>query len=165
MQQSTIDARWQLMAYGIDFLLDINKVKTGVYRDDLNRWWNIPDDNYFDSMPVNYRGLLKRPNTDANTDLLNSGYGASSPIAKYIYYYWMRNHASSSGGVGEAIQQTNNGTTISNTAKICQFWNEMRREVLNFYYFLDMNIADYPEFNLTENGRLAPGVINQFNFL
>jgi hypothetical protein len=165
MQGSVIDTRWQVMAYGKFFVLDSTKVKTGIVRDSLNRWWSIPDDNYFDKMPVSYRGLLKRPNNTLNDELLNSGYGPTSPIAKYVYYWWMRSHATSSGGVGESIQKTHNGTTVSNTQKMCQFWNEMRQSVLDFYYFLDMNIADYPEYDIDPSGRFSPGTINQFNFL
>jgi hypothetical protein len=165
LDQPTPPARFQSMAYGKFFFIDQVKVKTGTYCDALGRIHTFPRQRYFDKMPVNYRGLLKRVNSDTNLELLNDGYGASSPIAKYVYRHWMIAHATSSGGAGENIQQTHNGVVVSNSYKIEEVWNEMCTEVENFYFFLDMNIADYPEFNLPDDGRFHPRPINRFNLL
>jgi len=79
---------WLDMAYGKAFLLDASLVKTGSGYDTMGCVHYILREPYFDKMQVNYRGLLKRMDDTSDASLLNSGYGAISPIAKYIYYYF-----------------------------------------------------------------------------
>lgn len=165
MKGTTPAQKWLDMAYGKFFLLDASLVKTGSRVDLLGRILCIPGEPYYDKMPVNYRGLLKRMDDTDDESILNSGYGAISPIAKFIYYYWMKSHASFSGGAGESIPDVHNAAVITNSQKMCRAWNEMCKEVITFYHFLDMNIADYGEFNLEPDGRFAPVPINTFNFL
>jgi len=165
MQGNAVDERWKAMAYGSFFLLDVNTVKTGYKRNSMGGSYCIPVGEYYDQMPVSYKGLVKRPDGDENTDFLSAGYGAESPIAKYVYYYWMMSHASVSGGTGESIQQVQNGQAITNNRKMINAWNEMCNEVETFYFFLDMHIADYPEFNLIPDARFSPLPINEFNLL
>jgi hypothetical protein len=165
IKAGTPAARWTLLAYGEYFLLDASKVKAGCVVDSTGQHRDVPGETYYDKMPVNYRGLLKRANDTEDTSVLNTGYGAVSPLAKYIYYHWMRSHATVSGGAGESVQQIQNGIAVSNATKMCKAWNEMCSEVINFYHFLDMHIEDYPEFNLEVQARFAPQPINQFNLL
>lgn len=165
MQGTTVDERWQRMAYGISFVLDASLVKTGVQIDGFGNSIQIPRFRYEDKMNVNYHGLLKRANSTTDTEFVNDGYGAASPIAKYIYYWWMRSHVTASGGATESAQQVHNGTAVINNQKMIRAYNEMCVEVFQFYLFLDMNIVDYPEFELEPNARYCPKQINEFNFL
>ncbi len=154
MQGDTVEARWKALAYGKDFNVTASL---------LNGYYDYGF--YSEGTPVSFRGLLRNPESDLDVSFLSASYGATSPIAKYIYYWWMRAKATSTGGVGESIQETNAGKTVSNSAKMTRYWNEMHDEVVRFYLFLDMNIADYPESNLGAQHRYYPGLINQFNFL
>jgi hypothetical protein len=167
LQGGSVDLRWQKMAYGAAFILDTSKVKTGFKVDALGRVLQIPEDCYQDKQQVYYRGLLKRPNDTTNDELLNSGYGATSPIAKYVYFWWNRANATHTGGAGESIQQTQNGVTVMNSEKMAQIWDAMYKEVQSFYFFLDQFIEYYPEFNLQPNDRFRPGYIYRIgaNFL
>lgn len=162
---ATPDDRWKKMAYGIAFILDVTKVKTGYKADALGNYKRIPRYQYRDKMNVIYRGLLKRADGDPSVELSHDGYGASSPLAKYIYYWWMRAHVTASGGATESAQLVHNGTAVINNQKMIRAWNEHCVEVFEFYLFLDMYITDYPEFNLEPNERYNPGPMNEFNFL
>jgi hypothetical protein len=165
MQGDEPATRWLEMAYGKAFLLDAASVKTGCKVDAMGRVKAIPSLPFFDKMNVNYRGLLNAPEDLADPSLLHAGYGATSPIAKYIYYHWMKSHATTTGGSGESTAAVHNATPIANTQKMCRAYNEMCKEVIDFYHFLDMYIMNYPEFDLEPNSRFAPAPINQYNFL
>jgi hypothetical protein len=92
---------------------------------------------------VNFEGLLK----SATTDAINYGY--TSPVAKYIYYWWMRSHQSVSGGVGESRQLVHNGLTITNSHKMVKAWNSMCEDVHAFYRLIDMYKSEVPMFDLS----------------
>lgn len=157
--------KWSRMAFGYSFVLDSSLVKTGSQGNSFGRYVRIPRFQYYDKMNVNYRGLLKRSSATATTNKLNDAYGGSSPIAKYIYYWWNRAHVTASGGATESAQLVHNGQAVINNQKMVRAWNEMCAEVFEFYLFLDMNITDYPEFDLDVNARYNPAPINDFNFL
>lgn len=165
MQGATIAARWQKMAFGSKFKLDASKVKTGCSSGFYGIVKSIPRTEYFDKMSIDYAGLLFNPDLDTSVNSYASGYGANSPIAKYVYFYLARNKATSTGGVGETKQQVHNAYMTNDHHKVCKAWNDMCNEVVSFYYFLDMNITDYPEFDLEVNSRFNPQLINVFNFV
>jgi L-rhamnose mutarotase len=48
-----------------------------------------------------------------------------SPIANYVYYFYMRDGASSTTDVGETIAKTENSSVISPARKMVRAWNEM----------------------------------------
>ena len=163
MQGSSIADKWQKMAYGISFKLDANKVKTGVAVTGTGQLRTIPYFRYFDKMNVNYRGLIKRANSDSSTDFVNDGYGASSPISKYVYYWFMRSKSTVTGGAGESVQNVHNGQAVSNHQKMVWAWNEMCEAVFHFYLFLDQNAELYTEYDQDTNSRFNPVPINEFN--
>lgn len=165
VKEATVADRWQKMAFGLPFILDHNKVKTGCSINSFGTAIPIPRYRYFDKMNVNYKGLLKRASDTDNTDKLNDNYGAHSPIANYIFYWWERAHVTAPGTAGNSKQQVHNGQALINNQKMIRAWNDMCLQVFEFYLFLDMYIADYPEFDLEVNSRFNPAPINEFNFL
>lgn len=165
MKETTPADEWKRIAYGDSFLLDQSKVVTATGVDELGRVYRIPRFDFKDGMNVTYRGLLKNVEVDNPFDASYAGFGASSPIAKYIYFFWNRFHQSNSGGTGETVPQVHNGTIISNNQKMIWAWNEMCREVFEFYLMLDQYKEEYPEFDLPAAERFCPKQINEFNFL
>lgn len=154
-QTDPLPARWVPFSYGKTFLLDVQKVKTGTHIDALGRYCQIPDCQFYDKMQLVYNGLLKGEESNANIDLLsNSSYGYDSPIAKYIYINWEHAHKTHTMGVGEVAATSSNGHVTTNVYKVNQVMNDLKKDVENFYFFLDMNITNYPEFNLEPNNRL-----------
>ncbi len=162
--QGTATTRAKAIAYGSTFLLDTTKVKRTVKVDKLDNAIITPNNFWNNNRQILYAGLLKSPDDDTSTNFISS-YSFYSPIAKYIYYHWNKSHNVNIGGVGANVQQTHNGLTVNNSENMVMLWNEMKQEVEDFYYFLDMNIADYPEFNLPLNDRLTPEFLNKYNFL
>lgn len=165
MQQADPAQKWKDMAYEKTFTLDAAKVKTATRINQLNGYECIPRFEYTNKMNVVYKGLVRRKESNTATDFAYDGYGAFSPIAKYVYYWWMRGHATVTGGTGESIQQTHNGIMVNNNAKMVRAWNAMCREVFEFYLFIDMYADNYPEFTLEPVARFNPAPINEFNFL
>jgi hypothetical protein len=157
--------KWKRMAYGKTFVLDVNKVKTGVKQNGMLGYIRTPRFEYYHKMQVPYKGLMKLPTVDNFDDFRNLGYGAESPIAQYVYYWYMRKKDTTTGGVTEAKQQVHNAIAASAAQKMVTAWNNMCRTVFHFYLFLDENADDYPEFDLDVNARFAPAPINTFNFL
>lgn len=49
-----------------------------------------------------------------------------SPIANYIYYWYMRNNATTTVGLGEAIADAENSRIVDNKDKMVRAWSEMR---------------------------------------
>jgi hypothetical protein len=105
---------------------------------------------------VNYKGLLQNPDSDLTGTFLSQGYLSNSPIANYIYWHWNLAHESTIGTATESKQQVSNGLAIGNGVKSVRAWNEMCDQVFDFYKFIDMNIADYPEFDLKCEYRFYP---------
>lgn len=77
-----------------------------------------------------------------------------SPIANYVYYFYMRDGASSTTDVGETIAKTENSTVISPARKMVRAWNEMcdfvhdTQEWFHDYYAAHDFNHDYYFFNL-----------------
>lgn len=69
-----------------------------------------------------------------------------SPIANYVYYWFMRNEATKTTGVGETVGQANNAAIVSADAKMIRAWNEMTDSLTAIVSFLDAHRADYPDF-------------------
>lgn len=163
MQGQIVADRWKTMAYGSSFILDASKVKTGVTVTGTGQLRTIPYFRYYDKMNVDYRGFLKRANSNTATDFVNDGYGASSPISRYVYYWYMRYRITLTGGAGESNQQVHNGQAVNNNQKMVWAWNQMCEEVFHFYLFVDMNRALYPEYVQEPDNRFCPVPINEFN--
>jgi hypothetical protein len=73
-----------------------------------------------------------------------------SPIANYVYYWYMRNKATITTGVSEAKGVSENTVSVSPRQKMISAWNEMHNWMLDFLDFMYVkNLASpqvYPEF-------------------
>jgi hypothetical protein len=164
LKGGTLNARWQAMAYGKSFHLDHSKVKCFHRCSPMGRVEIIPNLScYCDEVAVNYTGLIEKTITSNTTAFLYDGYNIASPIANYVYYYYMKNKATSTVGSGEIVSKTQNADTVNAGGKMIKEWNEMCDWCVNFYLFLDQHIADYPEYDLPVQSRFYPKKMNQFN--
>lgn len=69
-----------------------------------------------------------------------------SPIAAYVYYFYQRDMATQTTGVGEAATKTENAVRVSPVNKMVKAWNEAARSAQELIAFLEANRDTYPEF-------------------
>lgn len=87
-----------------------------------------------------------------------------SIITNYVYYWYLRNAATQTAGIGEVRPQGENVTTVSPRQKMISAWNEMGDKIKQLMQFLDANQATYPEWtSIDKNATLKYfGFINPF---
>lgn len=69
-----------------------------------------------------------------------------SLIANYVYYWYTRDQATQTTGVGEAATKTENAVRVCPAGKQVRAWNEMVDWIADLYGFIKYKSADYPEF-------------------
>ena len=74
-----------------------------------------------------------------------------SVIANYVYYWWMRNNASQTTGVGETITKAENSVRTSPSAKMTRAWNEMAASLRKMKMFIEANNISYPGWSMTSD--------------
>lgn len=74
-----------------------------------------------------------------------------SPIADYVYYYWLKNMHTQTAGIGQVKTDAQNAHVVSPKYKACDTWNNMAEKTSFLYELLRVNIADYPEYELYLN--------------
>lgn len=92
-------------------------------------------------------GLLEGPIPQKWTDLKNAlanDATKESPIANYVYYWYLRNASSTTVEVGESMQLTENANRVSSIDKQVRAWNEMVDLNKKVIIFLNQNTSDYP---------------------
>lgn len=67
-----------------------------------------------------------------------------SPIANYVYFFYKRNEVTTTTGVGEFNQLSENAERASSIDKQVMAWNEMLDLSFKIYDFLKNNQSDYP---------------------
>jgi hypothetical protein len=67
----------------------------------------------------------------------------TSCIANYIYYWWKRNEATMSTGVGGAIPQTENALRVSPEFKMMSAWNDFSQTILEIVDYIKANPEDF----------------------
>jgi hypothetical protein len=77
---------------------------------------------------------LKRP-----TDLI-------SPIANFVYYYWMRKEISKTTLSGEVMNETENSKNIGRASKMYTNWETGVIQNRILAEFMQVNLATYPEY-------------------
>lgn len=70
----------------------------------------------------------------------------TSPIANYIYYWFIRNHTTTTTGIGETLSQANNSTIVSPEQKMVKAWNDMVDNLTLLIPFINDNRPSYPNF-------------------
>jgi hypothetical protein len=69
-----------------------------------------------------------------------------SIIANYVYFFWMRNRATSTTSIGERTEKSDGSVPASPAQKQCRAWNEMSLWIEELILFLQARAIDYPEF-------------------
>jgi hypothetical protein len=70
-----------------------------------------------------------------------------SMIANYVFYWWLRDKASTTTAVGEVALNTDGGVRISPAVRMSQSWNEMAGMVNSLLLFLTVNKETYTEWD------------------
>lgn len=76
---------------------------------------------------------------------LKSATKKQSPIANYVYYWWLRDRVSQSTAVGEVQSKSESGEKVSPATKMCRAWNEMVKWAKDLFLFLDSNQDVYTD--------------------
>ena len=84
------------------------------------------------------------------TVLTVSGYDVQSipksPIADYIYFYWLKQQHTQTSGIGEVRAEGQNSIRVSSKHKAAATWNDMSEKTCMLKEFLIMSSSIYPEF-------------------
>lgn len=70
-----------------------------------------------------------------------------SPIANYVYYWYMRKQATSTTPSGEKKTKTQNAEDTSPAVKMSSAWYEMKETCKKFIDFMYANTDTYPAFD------------------
>lgn len=73
--------------------------------------------------------------------------GVKPLIARYVYYWYLRQEATQTTGIGEAVNNAENARRTSPIQKQVTAWNEMVELVKSTYYYLNNNEGIYPEWH------------------
>ena len=71
-----------------------------------------------------------------------------SPIADYVYYYWLKQQHTQTAGIGEVKPQGQNSKPVSPKHKAAKAWNDMVEKSFKLYEFLKLNSTVYPEYQI-----------------
>jgi hypothetical protein len=69
--------------------------------------------------------------------------GIKNAIANYVYYWYMRNNATETTGIGEVVNKAENAVRVSPSIKMSRAWNEMVTDVWKLVSFLDTKATVY----------------------
>jgi len=69
-----------------------------------------------------------------------------SPIANYVYYWFIRNQVTMTVGVGEVTPLAENAINANSVNKQVRAWNDMVDMNKKVIIFLNENINDYPSY-------------------
>lgn len=90
--------------------------------------------------------------------------GPKSPIANFVYWQWIKDQATQTTGLGEAATQAQNAVLVSPAVKMVSAWNDMSKQVVSLWHFLNSSHEEYPEWVQSEkwNMYLLAAKVNQF---
>lgn len=72
-----------------------------------------------------------------------------SPIANYVYYWYMEDLEIQTVGIGQMRPVAENGMMVSTTHKRMRAWNEMAKMNVVIGKWISDNIAEYPNYDPT----------------
>ncbi|MEG1950484.1 MAG: hypothetical protein RR137_08990 [Odoribacter sp.] len=93
-----------------------------------------------------YNEFVIAPDLDLKSKLIDD-VSRQSPIAYYVYYWFVRNRITETVGIGEIQGQSDNSTVVSPSEKMIKAWNNMVDDVNNIVYWIKCNKCDYPSFS------------------
>lgn len=85
-----------------------------------------------------------------------------SPIANYVYFYWMDANKTSTGNVGENKPLTANASQQNGVEKTAFAWNEMARILRTMHHYLDNSIDTYPTWDRCDVDKYLLRFTNSF---
>jgi hypothetical protein len=71
-----------------------------------------------------------------------------SPVADYIYWYYLKRSVTQTAGLGEVTANAQNAANASPKFKMCDAHNRMVEKNKILHEFLTANYTDYPEYHL-----------------
>lgn len=77
---------------------------------------------------------------------LPTNFDAQSPIADYVYWYWLKFNHTQTSGLGEVRSDATNAIRVSPKYKAVLSWNNMVEKSWLLYEFLRVNPTVYPEY-------------------
>jgi len=81
-----------------------------------------------------------------------------SLIAYYVYYYYLKNHASSLQTTGVMAAKNENAVQVTGAIKAAAAWTRLNELYYEAYSFLSQHESEYPEWDFT-----ALGNVNTFD--
>lgn len=105
-------------------------------------------------------GLLVDPIEQKWIDLRNALRNETtkeSPIANYVYYWWMRNNVSHTASIGEVVPVAENSQRTSPVGKMVRAWNEMVNLNREIVPTMDANYLSYTPIYGWQNGWYLDG--------
>jgi hypothetical protein len=122
-----------------------NKADKGVAVDTVAQKWKdlLNGASYTDSngQKRKWKGFVR---------LLDGSPALESPIAHYIYFYFMKTSATQTTSMGEAQANAENAQMVSPRFKMTAAWNRMHEEVRELLRFLKANITTYSEWTFED---------------
>lgn len=94
-----------------------------------------------------------------------TGTSKQSPIANYVYYWYMRNNHSQTAAMGEVKSKNENADKHSPANKMSRAWNEMAESVHELVHYLDAKKTDYADWEKQDQWRMLRSFrpINEFS--
>lgn len=92
-------------------------------------------------------GIAEDP-VDARWTAILDFNGFKLAIARYIYYWYMRDQAEQTVGTGTGKPKNTNMVNVSARDKVSKAWYKMYVINWQILCFLQQNITDYPEYSL-----------------
>lgn len=86
-----------------------------------------------------------------------------SPVADYVYYWYVRNNQSQTAAMGEVKSGSENAFPVSSAYKQSKAWNDMAEKSYSLYEFLQLNYATYPEFQLQSGRSELRNILTKIN--
>ena len=124
---------------------------TGRYADILNG----QEFTGYDGKLKRWEGLVSPITTDNPTP--------SSPIADYVFYYYLLQKHTMTTGIGQVKPKGQNSTPVSEKYKACAAWNSMVDKSILLYQFLRSSPTVYPEYNAYLNDRGVSALLTKIH--
>lgn len=77
----------------------------------------------------------------------STGVNKKSPIANYIYYWYIRNNHSQTATMGEVKTKNENADNYSPATKMVRAWNEMSKWICELIEYLNASSTTYAEWS------------------
>lgn len=95
---------------------------------------------------LNDKYLLEMLSADIDVSTYSAVAQPESPIADYVYYWYLRNNNTQTAAMGEVAGQAENATKVSPGYKMAKAWNDMVAKNRILREFLLVNNTIYPEY-------------------